>query len=190
MFWRASGTLFFSVLVLIFCSCSQPPSRPPEQAAKQQPVVRQEESPRNKELRASLRDTADRLFAILKDGDPQHLLPFFSSTGTVFEVDEPVIPRTILERTFARKKSYYCLFFDTNCMRSEANKMRLKAGAPPSSVEFFSFRDQIRKDSGRRFKVLLNLQNKEPLGQISMEHFEFLLDLENGEWKIVTVQSD
>jgi hypothetical protein len=154
------------------------------------PLVRQEESPRDKELRASLQGTADRLFAILKGGNPQDLLPFFSSTGTVFEIDGPVIPRTILERTFAKKKSYYCLFFDTNCMRSEANKMRVKAGAPPSSVEFFSFRDQIRKDSERQFKVLLNLQNKEPLGQISMEHFEFLLDVENGKWKIVNVQSD
>jgi hypothetical protein len=95
-----------------------------------------------------------------------------------------------MKRTFSRKKPYYCLFFDTNCMRNEDNEMRKKAGAPPSSVEYLSLRDKIRKHPDQQFKVLLNLRDKEPLGRISMEHFEFVPDLENGKWKIVNVQSD
>ncbi len=190
MRWRTLATSFLSVFVMAFNACNRPHPTAAEQGTPPIPQVHLEESSRDKGLRASLQETDDRLFATLRDGDPQDLLPLFSSSGTVFEIDGPAIPSVVLERTFAKKKSYYCWFFDTNCMRKEDNEMRKKAGAPPSSVEHLALRDKIRRYPDRQFKVLLNLRDKEPLGKISMEHFEFLLDLENGRWKIVNVLSE
>jgi hypothetical protein len=180
--------IFCSSMGLFSCSSTEPSSK--AGSALAQPDGHAEQASKVKALQGSLQETADKIFSILKSGSPDDLLPFFSQSGTVFEIDGPSEPKTLIEKAFKTRSSYYCLFFDTRRLRVEDEKWRKDVRARPSSGDLYSLRDQINRGSEEKFNVVLNAQSNQPLGQISIRSFRLLVALENGKWRIVNVESD
>jgi hypothetical protein len=169
----------------------------PEQARNQPPKVQ-----KDAQLQASLESTGARLVSALEKGDSAALFSLFSKGGVVFEIDGPTVPLAFLKKTFSEKRSYYCRFFDTACMREESAEMRKKLQAKPSSSPENCYRDRILRSPERHVKAFVNSSDRETWGQISIyvrnddrERYsgaevplDFELSLEDGVWKIVNVE--
>lgn len=175
-------------LLIALCSCNRRDSSSMREPVKV--AAAQATPPKNRALETSLHQAAERLFSTLKEGKVDDLLPFFSSSGVSFEVDGPTVPLTAIERSFKRRNSYYCLFFDTSCLLRQDSGHRAKAGASPRTDGLYSIRDTINRNREQEFKVLLNTRDKQPFGQLSIGSLEFILDSENGNWKIVSLEYD
>jgi hypothetical protein len=165
------------------------------------PTVQSSEG-RGTELQASLESTAAGFVRALEKRDATALLFLFSRDGVIFEIDGPTVPLAFLKKTFSEKRSYYCLFFDTTCMRAENAEMRKRLHAKPSSSPEYCYRDRILRSPDHHVKVFVNTSGKETWGQISVYvinedrertlgaevQLDFMLSIENNLWKIVSAE--
>ncbi len=148
------------------------------------------------ELKKGVIDIARQLTGDIKNLDTRNMLKKFSTSGVGFGVQRPQIPLTDLESQFNSKSGYYCLIFDTSCMKLDENKKLW--GTDPVLGKFdTSFNDWLRKAGEVDFEVTLfdndsakacgALVNITPFKKIDIapERLQFEFIIRSGKWKFV-----
>src|SRR6266567_6174518 len=100
------------------------------------------------ELENELSRAAAQAIKAIISGQPEQLMPLFSSTGVEVGVDGPMMSIAAIRKEMANRIGIYCLVFDSRCLSKQTNLGRKKAGMPLLKGETLSYRDYLlRKHS-------------------------------------------
>jgi hypothetical protein len=97
------------------------------------------------ELQKELSRITFRAIEAIKSGQPERLMPLFSSTGVEVGVDGPKMSLGSIRNEMSGRTGIYCLIFDSSCLATEMNAGRKKAGLSSFDGEILSYRDYLMK---------------------------------------------
>jgi hypothetical protein len=133
---------------------------------------------------------ANDFISLIEMGNPSRFTAYCSSHGVVFGVDPPPISVSRIQQDIDERRGIYCGLFNTECLRKEDAQDRARAGAPPSRVQLFSYRERLSKMVNRQVIVsdssrgTVSVAVTSPGRGLSQEPMEFYFRLENGTWKL------
>jgi len=147
-----------------------------------------------------IKQGAESFVNLIQKRDVEALLDRFSEQGTSFVGTAYVPTKTTLALSetsadFRHKTGAYCLFFDTNCFRSEDASARAKENGRPLTIPLISVVELLAKATQIRFEtysitaqngkvtVLLSPRTSET-ARLGEDAVNFYFRLEKGQWKL------
>lgn len=147
-----------------------------------------------------LDETANKVSSVIRGGAPLDLLAYWSDAGVGFEPDATPLSSEQFRKQIEQKTGYYCILFDSDCLRKEDREARLHAHMGESTKILYSYRDLLgkaksvktrifedEKDGSFTGQVNFRVENGEELKGNENQEFDFIFAFEKENWKLVSV---
>ena len=153
-----------------------------------QPLFQDEQS-RTRNLKARLGKSGSALIDSILNENAEGIAALWSESGVAIGIDGPVLSTSEIKTEFQTKSKSFCLFFNTDCLRTQAG-----------FEQKYCYRDLLSKAETRNVSYKVGRDGKSLIGEMRVDlkggpvemsrtanplEFDFLY--EDGRWKLVSL---
>ncbi len=144
---------------------------------------------RTRNLEARLKKSGSVLIDSILNENLDGIAALWSESGVAVGIDGPVLSTSEIKAEFQTKSKSFCLFFNTDCLRTQAGFEKK-----------YCYKDLLSKAETRNVSYRMNRDGKSLIGEMRVDlkggpiemsraanplEFDFLY--ENGHWKLVSL---
>ena len=153
-----------------------------------EPLLQDQDS-RTQSVEARLKKSGSVLIDSTINENTEGIVSLWSESGVAVGIDGPVLSTSEIKMEFQTKSRSFCLFFNTQCLRTQAGFERK-----------YSYKDLLSKAETRAVSYRMQKDGKTLIGEMTVSlkggpieslkvvnPLEFDFQYENGHWKLVSL---